>query len=155
MAALPRWRVGLTDRRHHASSTAARFQRASTFGRVTQGGASCARLPWAVLPRTFGAKEKITGARHPCLAPALSQPNRFPLLPRPRRDRHLDRVDPVLVVGVVVEVAAAGGAAIDARHAGDQIQADLDLLARAHVAPVEDQFAAADFEEVDRAALGA
>jgi hypothetical protein len=42
------------------------------------------------------------------------------------QDLCLDRFDPVLVVGVIVQIGAAGRAAEVARHAADQIEIELD-----------------------------
>src|SRR5208283_3008672 len=63
-----------------------------------------------------------------------------------RRHRHLDRVDPVLVVRVVVQVGTARRTAVLAGDAADQVEVHLDLLVRGHLPPVEHQLAAADLE---------
>src|SRR5262245_43904862 len=66
----------------------------------------------------------------------------------PRRDRRAQRGDPVLEVGVVVEVRPAGRPAVAPGDAGDQVHRDADLLVLGHVAPVQHQLAAAYLEEV-------
>ena len=47
------------------------------------------------------------------------------------------------MVGVVVEIRPAGGAAVYAGHAADQVQVHFDLLVWGQVAPVEDDLAGA------------
>src|SRR5262249_32819047 len=72
-----------------------------------------------------------------------------------RLDRHLQRLDPELDVGVVVQVRPAGRATVLTGYAGDQVNRQLDFLVRRQVAPVQDQLPAPRLEVTDQAALRA
>src|SRR5438552_12852218 len=62
---------------------------------------------------------------------------------RLRPNRNLQRLNPVLLVGVVVQIRPTRRPAVLAGDAADQVQRHFDLLARREVAPVEDQLSAA------------
>src|SRR5262249_53879746 len=64
-------------------------------------------------------------------------------------DLDLQRIEPLLQVRGVIQVRPAGGTAEFAGDGGDQVEVDVDLCTRLQVAPVQDQFAAADLKVAD------